>query len=495
MSPQPSVLRKAYTGIAWSTGSGGIQLIISLTTFSLVASRLLPAEIGAFGIAAMMVGLCEILTTRPFGESLQQRKSIRRAHLNATFWIILILAVAGSLAIALASNQIGMVFSSSLAGPLLAVMVAFVPLSSISTVNDALLIRRLKFDTLARAGTIGTCLAGLTAITAILLGAGVWSLVFSDIVGRLYRLVHLWWAAGYVPGPIRDLKAGRDLLKFNINTVLTYVLGFADQAAPRALTGLLLGPAALGYLIIGQKFMALLSSLVLSPISSVTMASIARVQDNREELQRMVLSLYRIAAIVGYPAFLGAALVVPDLAQLFGDKWVPAILVAQLLLLRGIRLTTGVFNVSILRGVGHSGVPLILLSLGLVLNLALVPIGAAWGIVGVAWAMLARTMLTWPIGLVLVKRAVDISVMRQILVGTTYLVAALAMALIVMLAQRIMPVTDHMTRAIGAAAIGAITYIAICFTVQRQDLIPAARMLLAGNRKGAFRRVRQAFSL
>jgi O-antigen/teichoic acid export membrane protein len=487
-----AILSRAYSGIAWSTGAGALQMVIRLTTFTLVASRLAPSEIGAFAIATMFCAFAEVLTATPFGESLQQRKSIRRAHLNATFLSVLVLTISGAIVLASLAPIIAGSFSSPDAAILLQVLAAFIPLSSISVINDAILIRRMRFDTLARSGASGAAVSGVVAISGMLLGAGIWSLVAADIASRIYQLVYVWRAARYVPGGRTNRAAFTDLFRFNMNSVLTYLTGFLDNAAPRALTGYLLGPAALGYLVIAQKFTALLGSLVLTPIAGVTMASVARLHSNPAERKALVLSLYRFAALVAYPAFLGAALIVPDVAGLLGDKWAASVLIAQILLIRGIRLTTGAFNVGILRGAGHSGAPLVLLGSGLILNLLLIPPAAAFGLTGIALAMLARTLLTWPVGVVFIRRATEISAKAQVMAGTRCLIFALIMAVAVGAGQHFWTGGEHALRALIAVVSGAFIYGSLLALGSTSNLIEAARFLRAGQRGVAFRHLRQA---
>lgn len=487
-----AILSRAYSGIAWSAGAGALQMVIRLTTFTLVASQLAPAEIGAFAIATMFCGFAEVLTATPFGESLQQRKSVRRAHLNATFLSVLALTITGAIVLESLAPLIAGSFSSPGSVLLIQVLAAFIPLSSISVINDAILVRRMRFDTLARSGASGAAVSGVVAISGMLLGAGIWSLVAAEIASRIYRLVYVWRAGRYLPGARTNRAAFTDLLRFNMNSVLTYVIGFFDNAAPRALAGYLLGPAALGYLVIAQRFTDLLGSLVLSPIAGVTMASVARLQSNPAERKALVLSLYRFAALVGYPAFLGAALIVPDIAGLLGDKWAASILIAQILLIRGIRLTTGAFNVGILRGAGHSGAPLVLLGSGLILNLLLIPPAAAFGLTGIALAMLVRTLLTWPLGVVFIRRATGIGAKAQVLAGTRCLILALIMAIAVATGQLLWTGGAPALRALIAAVSGAFIYGALLAIGSTSNLVEAARFLRAGQRGPAFRHLREA---
>jgi len=490
-----SVADGTLRGIAWTASSGSLQLAVRLATFAVVASRLAPAEIGAFGIAAMLVGLGEVLTTHPFAESLKQRRVLRRAHITATFWLLVALSAAAAGVLVAAAAPLAAGFDAPQAAALIAWSTLALPLGAAAGVNDALLARRLRFDVIARAGGIASVLSGTVAIAALFAGAGVWSLVFADLAGRAWRTAHLWRATRLRPGRPRRLGAIRDLMRFNAASFGVYLIGYADGLAPRLLTGLLLGPTALGYLIVAERVMALLGQLVLSPLSSVTMAAVARLQGRGPELRALVLSLYRLAALAGYPAFLGAIVVVPDLARLVGDTWLEAVLVTQILLLRGLRTTTGTFNVAVLRGVGRNGAPLLLLGLGLALHAALIPVGAAWGVAGVASAMLVRTYATWPVGLWLVRRATGLAMRDQLLAGGRQFAAALAMALAVAAALTAMPEVAPVLRLALAVTLGAALYGGLVAVLERRTVLPALRLALGGERRLAWSRLRTGFGV
>lgn len=475
-----SILKKTLNGAAWSTSSGVIQVVVSLATFAFVAARLTPSEIGAFGVVMLAIGLAETLVAAPLTESLQQRENLERRHINATFWISLGLSILAACILVILANPIAHVFKAPDAAPLFVCAVLLIPLASVLGVLYSLLARDLKFDQVARASAVTTILSGIITISALLAGAGIWSLLISDLSARLFKALWFWKLCRFIPDAPRDLGAFKDLAKFNTNTVLTYLLGYADGATPRILTGLLLGAAPLGYLIVAQRVLGMITQLVLSPLATVTMAAVARLQANRDELQRLIMTLYTIAAVVGYPAFLGAVLIVPDLAALLGDKWVAAILPTQILLFIGLRTTTGMFNIAILRGVGRSGVPLILLGVGFLLNLLIVPTLSIFGVVGVSVALLLRTYATWPLGLWFVKGATGLSVLTQARAGIMALVAASMMAIIVAIVLHITPALSSVERLGLSLCIGLASYSALLTIIMRIDILTVAHKLRNG---------------
>lgn len=487
-----AIAAKTVRGIAWAAAGSWVQLAISLATFGIVAGHLSAGEIGTFGIVMLVTGLAEMLTGAPLGESLQQRRDLARRHADATFWATLAFGSVAALGASAAAGPVAAAFEAPAVAALLPWAALGLPLATAATVPSALLVRELRFDALTRAGGVAAALSAAIVVAGVLWGFGVWSLLAGDLAGRVWRLVALWRAARYRPGTVRNITALGDLARFNVHTLTTYVLGFADRQAPRLLTGLLLGTAALGYLVFAGRILELLSRIVRSAVASVAMAAVARVQDDRAAVQRLVVSLYRMASLAAYPAFIGAFVLAEDAIALFGDKWVPALLATQILLLVGLRTTTGMFNVAILRGLGHSGLPLILLGTGLALNCILVPIGAAWGVAGVAAAMLVRMLATWPLGAWFIAGTTGTGIAVQALAGAGSLAAAVAMGVVVHAGLGVLPDATPAQRLTFGALLGIASYVAVLaslYGTHRRTALAAAALLMRGDRRGAFARL------
>jgi len=468
-----SVTRKAIVGVAWTAGASWLQVGFSAVTFLLVLSRLAPADLGLYGVASLAIGMVQFLFGGPLNESLEQRKDLRGDHVNATFWIGLTVSAAFMAAIEIFARPLASLLGAPAAAPLMMWLAAALPLGAATGVMRALVVRDQRFRETSQISTAARIVGGLAGIVAITMGAGIWALLISDLLCQVIEFIGLARASRFRPGPPRRLGAFADLMSFNLHTLATYGLSYLDGIIPRLLASTVLGPQGFGYLIIAGRVFGQISALVLAPLGAVTMTSVARLQSERENLGSLVRGLYQLASLVAYPAFLGAIVVVPPLAALAGEKWVPAVLTTQILLLVGLRTATGGFNFGILRGMGHTSAPLALLATGVILQLIFVPIGVQFGAAGVAAALLARTYATWPLGCWFLKRATGVSIRQQIGVGTPALAAALLMAAAGWAALRGLGAEPPLLQLLGAAGVCAIVYPAALALVS-----PEARRLI-----------------
>jgi PST family polysaccharide transporter len=115
------------------------------------------------------------------------------------------------------------------------------------------------------------------------------------------------------------------------------------------------------------------------------------------------------------------------LPLLFGERWLSTVPAVQLLMLGGVRAATGAYNSAILLGTGHVAATALLFAAGCAASLLAFPLLAPWGVAGAAAAMLLRQFGTWPLALILVRRATGLRASDQ-LTGTLPTLAAAAMA-------------------------------------------------------------------
>ena len=491
-----SIRAQTFKSVAWSMASSWVQLAVGLATFGFVARWLGPSDIGAFGVFALCVGVADVIASAPWCDSLKQRKSLKGDHINATLVFTFGLNAIAVFALVGGRHFIADAFSAPAAASLLLWAALLLPLNAVSNVVDAMLARDMRFDVMSRYGAISSIISGLVTIGCLVSGLGVWSLLAANIASQGVYLAGAWRASRYAPHWPKDFAVLRDLSRFNRNSLTNYLLGFGDGIAPRIATGAILGAEALGYYIVANRIFGLVWSLVLSPIGSIAFSAVARVQDDKAELRRVVASFYRLASFTGYPAFLGMIVILPDLAQLAGQKWQAAVLVAQILLLNALRQTTGMFNMAILRGVDRSDEANTLLGLGLLLNAILAPLGAAiWGVYGVALAMLLRTFATWPMGSVFIKRATGMTYIAQAKAGLDALVAATVMAALTCALLSWVPDQGSTARVVAGVAFGASAYLAMILAWNWRTLSPLIARLRRDGGHAALRNLKQALQV
>ncbi|HMN80095.1 MAG TPA: lipopolysaccharide biosynthesis protein [Burkholderiaceae bacterium] len=435
------VSSRVFEGAIWTALRNALQTGMSLLCIAVVARALGPEAYGVFGAAMLLVTSAEILSGGAYAESLVQRERLEPGHIDATFWLSMGAALVIAGAVMLGAGPLTALIGVPQARELMMVLALLIPLSSATVVPLALLARDMRFGALARIGAVASVLSSATGIALAWAGFGIWTLFFMELVRLSVNLIGGWWSVSWRPGRHGRLRHLRELARFNRDTMAMYAAGYADQLLPRALIASLLGPQVLGLYLLAMRVFDELANLVTYPLATVAMPGCARLQSDRQALHRLIIGLYRSARLIAFPAFIGLAILAPYfIAPVFGARWTDAIPAVQILMLGGLWLATAGFATSILRGVGRSGLPILLFLSGCLLQALLVPAFAHWGVIGMALAALGRMLGNWPLLCWLIRHATGLSIRQQLGGGAGVAAATATMALFVWsLAQLLEP--------------------------------------------------------
>ena len=446
--------------VAWAAASTWVRLGVNFVIFALLARLLGPEAFGLVGMVVVVVTFGEVLVGNAPLESLVQRETLEPGHIDSMFWTLVVLGLGLTAAMMAASPLIALGFGQPALTALAVGAAPILFLRSMAALPEGLLRRTLRFRALAVSTALAVVAGGIVGIALAFSGFGPWSLIGSQIANATVHLAASWIAAGYRPRGQQSWRHFNDLRGYNLAVLGTRILGYANTAVPRIAIGVVLGPVALGYFALADRLVDLARTATTRPLSTVGLPAFARVQRNRARVGEMFKAALGLAAVIGFPAFAGLALVAPDLIPLvFGERWVDVVPVLQVLALFGLRATISSFNGTVLRGLGRPEWQFLTIGAGLVIGTVLTLALVGDGVAAVAVAIVLRSVATWPLGSYLVWRLTGISIARQL--ARLALPAAACIAMVgcvwltrVLLADSAMPVRLAFSIAVGIAAYG-----------------------------------------
>ena len=479
--PAGSIALRFFEGALWTTARNLLQVALSLVALTIVARELGPSTYGLFGVAMLVYGVAEMVCGGAFTDSLVQRKQIEPGHLDATFWLTSALALLAACLMAAFAVPLAALAGQADAADIVLALAAVLPLAVASRVPMALLARDLRFKATAQIGAAATIASCTLGIALALRGGGIWTLVAMEALRVLVTLVGAFIAVAWRPLGRGRLQHLRDLWRFNAGVLLTYGIGYADLHLPRLLVSHLLGTQALGIFMLAIRVYGELSRLLTEPLHGVAMSTCARLQDAAAQMRRSIIGLYGASRLVVFPLYLGMVAVTPWwLPLLFGEQWLAAVPATQLLMLGGVRLATGAYNSAVLLGTGHVRATALLFAAGAAASLLAFPLLASWGVAGAAVAMLLRQFGTWPLALLLIRRATGLGAADQ-LAGTLAPLTAAATAAVSIwaLAHTLDAFMTPIPATLLAVAAGTAVYLGMLQLLAPRTLAQVRALLLA----------------
>ncbi len=331
-----SLKTKVIRGAVWSLIQGWGTQFGSLAIFFLLARLLTPEAFGLVALASVFLAFMQIFLSQGFADALVQREKLEPEHLDAAFWTGLSLGV-GLMVLGITTSQlVADFFETPELSPVLRWLSVIILVNSLSSVHQAQLQRQFAFKALAIRNLLGIISGGIVGIIMAVNGLGVWALVAQQLTQESIAMVVLWQAVDWKPRLSFSFKHWQELLNFGLNQLAFNLLAFCNNRADDFLIGYYLGATSLGYYSLAYRILIAMTNLLVNSSSQVALPTFSRLQNDLDRFRNTFYRATQLTSALAFPIFCGVAILAPELiVLLFGEKWIPAIPVLQILAIVG----------------------------------------------------------------------------------------------------------------------------------------------------------------
>jgi polysaccharide transporter, PST family len=460
-----SLKAKALRGVLWNLvevlGTQGTAFLV----FVLLARLLEPASFGLVALAGTVITVLTIFVEAGFSTAIVRSEAIDDRKLNTAFWIGVGVAGVLVLALSLSAGWVASLYRTPDLTPVLRALAWIMLFGSLSAVHTALLVRKLDFRSKALRRLIAVVAGGIAGVTLALMGFGVWALVGKQAVEGLIDCLVVWRTSPWRPGRKMSMRDARELFGFGKNMVGSSLVTLLNKSADDMIIGVFLGPVALGYYAVAYRANIAVTEVALRATSRTAVPVFAKLQGEPERLREAYYSALEFAALVACPVFIGLAATAPEVClAMFGPDWSESVRPMQVIGLAGLGAAINLYVGPILIAVGQP-TAFFRFSLGQgILNVLAFLIAVRWGIVAVAWAFVFRTLLTLPVVLWLMRRAIGTDTRRVIGLVCAPTLSSLAMLGTVSAARHALAGLPTLLMLCALIAVGALTYL-VCMAL------------------------------
>lgn len=487
-----NIKRRILSASLWSLLGNGGQQAISFFLFIYLARQLSPVDVGLIALAMVFLDILASVSRCGQVDTLQRYVSLDDRVTSTSFWMLIVAGVASCMSVLLVGCALRAYPDHAALGNVLLLLAPLSALQAWNAVPEAILKQRLDFRSLAIRSWIATVGGGVLAIYMVHLQLGVYALVGQRLGTAAVQTITLWALLRWRPRFTFNRVEAKRLLETGLQIMLAALAGAINVRIAESITGVFLGPQQLGFLRLGWRFFDVIAQLSVLPVSSVALSSLSKLRDNPENLRRAYLRLTQFMALASLPLVFGLGAVADVLVPLvFGGKWLPSVIVLQLLGLLMLPGTINWFFAPLMVAVGKAGVVLRQSVAQVFVSALLIGVGARWGVEGVVVAHILRSNLISWYNLYAIKQAVELrplSVVRMLLPPT---VACVVMVGVVLLAKHELSSSISSLHLLGLLIlIGAVTY---GMTLVAGDALGLWRGYISGavqSLAGAFRKRR-----
>ena len=396
------------TSIRWQSVNVVSQVLLQLLFIMLLARLIDKADFGIMSIALVVVGFIEIFAQIGIGPSLIQRAELESRHIRAALHFSLVLGAVFFGGLYATAPAIGAWFDSVLLTEVLRYIAWSFILSSVALVPRSLLIRQMEFKRLFIAAMVAMVLGNLcVGLGLAYAGYGIWAYVAALLSQNALLGVVYWIMRPEGMPTVWGGWNGRDLgtmLRYGGQSTLfnwfnyastkvdTLIVGEFNKSAPTANDGW----SSTGVYDRSAHLMSLPITILGKLGDSVLFSGMAAIQSDGKAMNQVITRGLGLIAWIIFPGSLALAWFSTEVSVLIlGASYAEAGPVVRILFLGVafrslIKLADAVVRatdrlkpailIKVLYLIGMSGTAWLAMSNGL-------------GIVGVAWAVTASTLV------------------------------------------------------------------------------------------------------
>lgn len=405
----PGLGRQFVGGLSWSAGAQLASQVVTFGAGVLLARLLSPTDFGVVGMAMVYTSFVWILGQTGFNAAIVYMKDVSDADLNTMYWANLtvnLLLLAAAVAI---SPLVGRFFQNPEVVPVVAVASIGLVASALGGVQRTLLEKRLEFKRLARNGFLASLSYAVVAVVMALAGFGVWALVVGRLVEQGIESLLAVFSVKWWPRFTFSRDSFMRLFGYGSRVWAGNMLFYGQENIDNLVVGRVLGATPLGYYSLAFRLANVPRWLFLGVVERVMFPSFSAGREQMGELRKTYLRIISYSVLVAVSLCAGMALVAREfVVVVYGVKWVPSVGPLRVLAIAG-----GLYCVSqatgpVLWAMGKPGLRVKLLSVSTLVLLIGAVTGSAWGVIGVAYGVLAAVLVGLGLGQYLVLRTLGI---------------------------------------------------------------------------------------
>jgi O-antigen/teichoic acid export membrane protein len=413
--------QKATNAFLWDTlglfSKHGIAFIVSI----FLARLLTPEEFGLVSIALVFISLSQVFADFGFGSALIQEKHNSSLTYSSIFFINIVAGVFLFALFWLIAPWIADFYNNSAITSLIRLLSLSFVFSSFNLVQQTIVIRDIEFKKITIRRMLAYGFSGLIAIYCAFIGWGVYALVVQNLSAALINTVILWKVAEWQPKFEFSWKEVRRLTGFSVYVFFSQLSNKLITQLDTLIVGKLFSPAVLGFYNRAASLNSLVTTFSTGSIATVSFPVMSKIRDDRSRFEN---AYFQLLELISFGSFLLSGCLILGgkdiILFLFGDQWVPSIMIFQILVLKSFTYPISLLIVNTFLAGGKSKDNFWYGLVRKVVMLLPLLVALLYGFTPFLYAVTVTAYLNWILNNVFVSYSFKISLVRQCKVIVPY---------------------------------------------------------------------------
>lgn len=353
---QASLKLKTARTIKWNSIDRISSQILYAIVGVVLANLLSKEDFGLVGAILVFQAFAIIFVDSGFGAALLQKKNPDERDYSTVFWFNLFVSIIIYIALWFAAPLIADIFQGNQRLiPLSRVMFLSFIINGLGIIQTNRLMKQMNVRMIAISNLAGLIISGFIAIYLALHNYGAWALVWQTISLATIKTSWLWIIGKWTPKAGFHKDSLRQIFRVGMGVFSSSFLNTLFQNIYSFVIGAYYNLSSLGVYTQADKWSKMGSASISQILTSSFVPVLSQYQDNETKYKQLIAKINRFTAFILFPfMLLLIAMAEPLFHTLFGTKWDAAIILFQILLIRGIFVVLISLYNNYLLALGHA---------------------------------------------------------------------------------------------------------------------------------------------
>ncbi|WP_156306558.1 lipopolysaccharide biosynthesis protein [Sphingobacterium endophyticum] len=342
-------------GLFWNAlDRFGNQAIVTIVLI-ITGRILLPEDFGIVGMLAIFSVIATSFVDSGLATSLVRTKVVDEKDYSSMF--VFNLAISSILYLILFFAAPYIEAYNGVPGLALYARVLFLQIivHSFGIVQYVKILKNFQFNITARINLLSIFFSSIIVITLALLGFGVWALILQPLLYTVFRTVMLWIWGDWKLNLTYSTASLKTHFSFSLSYMVSNMIGKILSPFYSSFIGKHFGTMEAGYYYNGNKWGETPGQMITAIIQGTTLSTLTPIQDDLPRfLNACRKSMSSLAFILVPVSFLAICVAKPAFVVVLTEKWLPSVVLFQLLCFAGLFTSFTDLNANFLSIKGRS---------------------------------------------------------------------------------------------------------------------------------------------
>ena len=398
MTNRETVMSNIIWRFAERCGAQGVSFIVSI----ILARLLEPEAYGTIALVTVFTNVLQVFIDSGLGNALIQKKNADDIDFSTVFYFNFVVCCLLYVVMFFMAPVISSFYNDKTLVNIIRTLCLTLVISGLKNVQQAYVSRTLQFKKFffsSLAGTIGSAIVG---IVMAYMGFGVWALVFQQIINVSVGTAILWLTVKWHPKKVFSFERLKGLFSFGWKLLISSLIDTFYNNVRQLIIGKMYTSTDLAFFNRGNQFPHIIVTNINTSIDSVLFPALSKEQDNIVRVRSMTRRSISVSTYIMAPLMMGLAFCAePIVSIVLTDKWLACVPYLRIFCITYMFYPIHTANLKAIIALGRSDINLKLEIIKKVIGVILLVSTMWFGVMAMAYSMLASSILgqiinSWP---------------------------------------------------------------------------------------------------